>query len=670
RITSVGFADLLPEDSAFYASNNISVQNHSYGVGVESYYGVEAAAYDEVLHQMPVLVAVFSAGNSGLSSTDDGLYQGLPGVATLTGNFKQAKNALVVTAIDTANNSSLFNSRGPAYDGRIKPELAAFGGEGTSDAAAIASGCAILVQQRYKAMSGEAASSSLVKSALIAGAVDVGLPGVDFITGFGGINLSNTIELMDKEWLGDVDLIEHDSAGVRLFIPEGSGGIRLAVSWTDPPASPGDFEALINDIDVVLKNLETGEMWKPWVLQVVPDTGALSRPAERASDHLNNIEFISIDHPPAGDYVLWFKSKELKYGSQIVSYAYHVDESDQLKWLSPAPDSKVLAESIGYVRWHSNIADGSASLYIKYGESDWLLAAGQVNLSKGFARVAFKDTAEIATFKLVTLKGEFVSEEFSVSPQSDLDVVFDCPGEVLLSWVPQPSALSYSVFLLDQNRKKELVNTADTFMLVRSPISSNYFSVRANFDGFSGREGYMINYKEQKSGCYFNKFSAILDQGQVELAVQLTSVFELKNVRFFRERNGMVELLSEKNVQTSLDYFFIDDRPMQGLNQYFAQLTRLDGQVINSELLPVFSSGNQPVLVFPNPLLTGTPLAVLVEQSGASFQLFDNLGRLLFEEELREGYDEIYINYLAGGVYPYRVINDKEYLFSGRLVIE
>jgi hypothetical protein len=38
--------------------------------------------------------------------------------------------------------------KGPAFDGRIKPEMVAFGIDGSSGAAALVSGVAILLQQQ------------------------------------------------------------------------------------------------------------------------------------------------------------------------------------------------------------------------------------------------------------------------------------------------------------------------------------------------------------------------------------------------------------------------------------------------------------------------------------------------------------------------------------------
>jgi hypothetical protein len=147
--TSSDFNNLFPDASTLFTSNNIHVQNHSYGVGIENYYGNEAYAYDQQVSQNPTLTHVFSVGNLGNSKPTSGTYQNL-NFANLSGNFKQAKNVLLVNAVDTTLTINTVNSRGPAFDGRLKPELTAFGQGGTSESAALVSGISLLVQEKFE----------------------------------------------------------------------------------------------------------------------------------------------------------------------------------------------------------------------------------------------------------------------------------------------------------------------------------------------------------------------------------------------------------------------------------------------------------------------------------------------------------------------------------------
>ena len=149
-ISSSSFAILLPDTDDAYQRYNISVQNHSYGTSIENFYGADAAAYDASVITRPSLMHIFSAGNSGEETSATGPYKNVPGFANITGSFKMAKNIITVGHIDSLGNVLSPSSRGPAYDGRIKPELVAFAQDGSSGAAAIVSGISLVLQQAYQ----------------------------------------------------------------------------------------------------------------------------------------------------------------------------------------------------------------------------------------------------------------------------------------------------------------------------------------------------------------------------------------------------------------------------------------------------------------------------------------------------------------------------------------
>ena len=88
RITSADFVTLLPEPDAAYQQYDITVQNHSYGTGIENYYGADAAAYDASVINNPGLLHVFSAGNAGTQASTTGPYSGITSFANLTERFQ------------------------------------------------------------------------------------------------------------------------------------------------------------------------------------------------------------------------------------------------------------------------------------------------------------------------------------------------------------------------------------------------------------------------------------------------------------------------------------------------------------------------------------------------------------------------------------------------------
>ncbi|MEP2609547.1 MAG: S8 family serine peptidase, partial [Cyclobacteriaceae bacterium] len=250
-LSSSGFDNLLPDDESVFETNGIYIQNHSYGVGIENYYGSEALAYDASVYTHPQNLHVFSAGNFGTESPDTGSYADL-NAANLTGTFKQSKNVLVINAYDSALNVNDLNSMGPAYDGRIKPELAAYGYGGTSDAAALTSGAAALFYELYEHLYDSVPSADLLKAALIAGADDLGAEGPDFKTGYGAVNLKKALTLLDSAWFSRVNILQKEEHTINLPAFGQTGSLRLAVVWHGPAASINAPKALVNDIDAVL----------------------------------------------------------------------------------------------------------------------------------------------------------------------------------------------------------------------------------------------------------------------------------------------------------------------------------------------------------------------------------------------------------------------------------
>ena len=79
---------------------------------------------DNQIHNNTDLLHVFSAGNSngGCSSYGAGSQWG-----NITGGHKQAKNCMTTANLNATGGLSGSSSRGPAHDGRIKPDISANG---------------------------------------------------------------------------------------------------------------------------------------------------------------------------------------------------------------------------------------------------------------------------------------------------------------------------------------------------------------------------------------------------------------------------------------------------------------------------------------------------------------------------------------------------------------
>ena len=266
NLTASDFSSLLPDADTVYKRYSLSVQNHSYGTGIENYYGADAAAYDMTVVNNPWLVHVFSAGNSGTATPASGTYSGISGYANLTGSFKHSKNTMSVGAIDSFLNIVSFSSRGPAYDGRVKPELVAFGFDGSSGSAALVSGSVALLQDAYKSMHQDSLpTAALIKAVLINTADDVGRPLIDFESGYGNMNAHAAMRTLINGQHFQDSVSAGQEQTFMLQVPANSSKVKVTLAWTDPIAVANAAKALVHDLDAELKLSTTGETWLPWV---------------------------------------------------------------------------------------------------------------------------------------------------------------------------------------------------------------------------------------------------------------------------------------------------------------------------------------------------------------------------------------------------------------------
>ncbi|RZK22960.1 MAG: hypothetical protein EOO56_06765, partial [Hymenobacter sp.] len=335
-IASSSYANLLPDANADLTSLGVSVQNHSYGTSIENYYGLEALGYDQQTRQLPTLLHVFSSGNQGTGTSASGPYQGLAGVANLTGQFKMSKNSVSVGATDALGQVAALSSRGPAYDGRVKPELVAYGNAGSSDAAALVSGAALLVQQAYRDRTAgrPLPPAALVRAALLNSADDVGRPEVDFVAGFGQLDALGAVRTVLEGRYHPGSLTQNQEQVLSLLVPPGTQQLKVTLTWTDPGAAPNATQALVNDLDLELIG-PAATRYLPWVLSPYPSPDSLARAARRCPDHLNNAEQITLRQPPAGTYQLRVRGYRVASGSQEFSLAYEVNPTG-FEWRSPS----------------------------------------------------------------------------------------------------------------------------------------------------------------------------------------------------------------------------------------------------------------------------------------------------------------------------------------------
>lgn len=232
------------------------------------------------------------------------------------------KNSLAVGAIDSEKGIANFSGRGPAKDGRVKPDIVARGvnvlststnsnyvrKSGTSMSSPAVTGIAVLLTQQWRRTFNNASPTpEQLKALLIAGADDLGNTGPDYTFGYGLANAK-----------ASVDLIRDDAAqGTRIKTSTLATGqryetsinlaeaqkLRVTLQWLDPEIAflEDDDEvaakALVNDLDLTVTG-PAGNVVLPWLLNPAAPTAT----ASRGVNTRDNTEIVEIANAAPGIY--------------------------------------------------------------------------------------------------------------------------------------------------------------------------------------------------------------------------------------------------------------------------------------------------------------------------------------------------------------------------------
>lgn len=635
-ITTSDFDRLLPDNGNVLSSLQVTVQNHSYGVGLENYYGIESSEYDLQGKEYPKILHVFSSGNAGGSTPSDGPYAGVTGFANLTGQFKVSKNSISVGSADRSGNIISLSSRGPAHDGRVKPELIAFGDAGSSEAAAVVSGIALLVQQSYRDIYGEVPDAALVKAILINSAQDVGRPQVDYETGFGNADALGAVRTVEQGLFFAGSVNQDEEAVFTINVPAGQGRLKVTVAWADPPADPFVSKALINDIDLVVKHLPTNEVWNPWVLNASPTREAIQQNAQRGQDRLNNVEQVTIDVPKAGDYELRFSGFSVPQGPQTFFVVYEFQSG--FEWRYPLVKDVLRSATSSIIRWQWYDHAATGTLEFKYAnETSWREISSAINLEQRTYEWTAPDTSALIQFRITVNNETYESSVVALSKPERVQVGFDCDDEVMVLWNKVPSANEYTLYTLGDLYLEPFLTTTDTIAIVRKVLlESNYFSVAPVFNGVAGIRELTIDYTQQGIGCYFISFvpRELIVSGEVVFDVTLGTTYLVQSATLERLLNGVYVPVETLELFTTNEFILRDLNPLPGTQTYRVKLTITDQQVIYSDEEQIFYIQENEAIVYPNPIVAGDFLNIVTSDDAlALLQVMDIYGRVLREAE-------------------------------------
>lgn len=238
---------------------------------------------------------------------------------------------------DNANGMAAFSSRGPADDGRIKPDLVApgtmivsnrsshpdaqdFWGKytpnnkytiagGTSMATPLAAGAGVLVREWLGREGLVSPSAAAIKALLLSttvnmapgqyvagGRQEVPVARPNSVAGWGRVDLGFLaapspygLWIDDhREGLATGQTVAYQhSTSRQLVVTDSSQPLRITLAWSDPPASLSAARQLVNDLDLVVVGPDGQQFW-----------------GNRASggDRVNNVEGVIIEAPSPGAY--------------------------------------------------------------------------------------------------------------------------------------------------------------------------------------------------------------------------------------------------------------------------------------------------------------------------------------------------------------------------------
>jgi hypothetical protein len=657
-ISSSSFGTLLPDAQTAYQQYGISVQNHSYGVGIESYYGADAAAYDATVISNAALLHVFSSGNQGNAYASSGIYAGLPGFANITGSFKMSKNSITVGAADSFGIVEPLSSKGPAHDGRIKPELTAFGEDGSSGAAALVSGTALLIQHAYRQINGILPSAALVKAILINSADDTGNPEVDYINGFGNLNAYEALKtIQENRYLNNT--VAHGSLQTfMLQVPAGVNKLKITLAWNDPPALPNAAKALVNDLDLTLTFPASGQSWQPWILNPFPHPDSLMLPAKRGRDSLNNTEQITLLNPQAGNYEVIITGTSVSTVNQSCYLVWQFDMADVFEWQFPTGNDYIFSSSVNTIRWKSafTLTTGSLEFSMDNG-STWQSIDNNVNLAAGYYHWQAPSALSTALLRMNTSAGFFVSDTFPISRRTLTGVGFDCPDSFLIYWKKIPGAVDYRLYRLGNKFLEPMNVTTDSLIVLsKSSHPSIHYAVAPLIAGREGIKSYTFNYTTQGVACFIRSFLVTLVNATGQLDLQLGTLYNLERVTFEKFNGTAFIHLHQVAAPAQLQINYTDVLLTKGKNTYRTKLELANGSVIYSEPVTIYYFSGVEFIVYPNPVRQEEYITILSEAAqDTRLEVFNLNGQKIYEKILKEQIQQIAAARFSKGIYLFRI---------------
>ncbi len=481
----------------------VQITNSSYSNGCNDGYTSITRTVDQQTLDTPTLLHVFSAGNSNGSNCGYGAGSQW---GNITGGHKQGKNVIATANVFFDGSLVGSSSRGPAHDGRIKPDIAANGQNqistnenntyqtfgGTSGAAPGIAGISAQLYQAYGDLNGgDFPPSALIKATLLNTANEAGNIGPDYKFGWGIVNALQAVKLIeDGRYLSD-EVTQGNTNTHTINVPAGTTQVRFMVYWSDEAATPGADPALVNDLDLVVTD-PSSNTYEPWILDPTPDPITLNNPATNGPDHLNNMEQVLINDPAAGNYDIDITGFNVPVGPQEYYIVYELI-SDHVVMTYPNGGEHFQPFIAETLHWDEvNTTDDFVLEYSNNNGNSWNNIATVPNDTHFYTWSVPDDVGGNMLLRVTSGSYQDVSDEVFNIARSPLviNVTQVCEDSASFEWGEIGGADSYDLYILGE-KYMEVVATSDTNSItipITNPDDPMWFAVSAKNDA-EGWEG-------------------------------------------------------------------------------------------------------------------------------------------------------------------------------------
>lgn len=480
---------------AHYGLYKIRITSLSYGQGCNAGYTSDANSLDEMMRIYPAAISVFSAGNSGNTNCN---YQnaGVTGWGNITGGMKTGKNVIAVANLWNTDSVDVTSSRGPASDGRIKPDISSVGtnvfstistnnysnNSGTSMACPAISGVMAQLYQAFRVNNNaQDPTGALMKGILLNTADDIGNPGPDYKYGFGRVNALRALHVIENKSYLEESVSNQDTMRLKFAVPANVKKVKIMLYYADKEAANGASKALVNDLNMVVLD-RWGRAYYPWVLNPAPNSNTLNAPATQKIDSLNNMEQVTIDNPEPGLTFVFVNGFSVPFGPQnfyiIYDFIY-----DSLKLVYPLGNDRWSPNTNETIRWDSWNSVDTITLQTSVDNVSWNTISSTIpGKNRLFSYTPAASNLGKLWVKIKQGSNESVTSQFInvTTIPTNLKLDWICSGSCRISWSAVANASSYTVYRLGTKYMDSVANTSKTYFVFTGIDSTvdDWFSVK------------------------------------------------------------------------------------------------------------------------------------------------------------------------------------------------